>query len=166
MTDKPKKVLVIGVGSIGERHVRCFQLTGRATISICDINAALVQQVAERYGIDQTYHDFDSALAGRHDAAVIAAPAHLHVPMARKLAEAGVHLLIEKPLSTSLDGVDELARLIAQRQLTVVIAYVLRLHPSLKQALQLRPQPRVERGLTNWMENTIRSRSRDSCDGE
>ncbi len=49
MPDKPYRVLVIGAGSIGQRHVRCFQKTGRAQVSICEINATLRSRVAEEY---------------------------------------------------------------------------------------------------------------------
>jgi len=128
-----KKVLVVGVGSIGERHVRCFRSTGRARLSVCDVDRVLCRRVAEEYGIEQQYDDLDEALLGdRPDAAVIATPAHLHVPMACRLAEAGADLLIEKPLSTRLDGIDELESLVARRGLVVGVAYVLRSHPSLR----------------------------------
>ena len=63
---------------------------------------------------------------------MIATPAHLHVSMAADLAQAGVHLLIEKPLSTSSDGIDALAQTIAERNLKVAVAYVLRQHPALR----------------------------------
>jgi predicted dehydrogenase len=51
--------------------------------------------------------------------------------MALRAARAGVHLLIEKPLSISLDGVDELRREIAQRNLTVAVGFTIRAHPAL-----------------------------------
>lgn len=64
--------------------------------------------------------------------AVIAVPAHLHLPMAARLADAGIHLLIEKPLGTSLAGVDSLVQGLTDRNLTVAVAYVLRHHPALR----------------------------------
>ena len=75
---------------------------------------------------------------GARDAAVIATPAQLHIPIARKLAEAGAHLLIEKPLSTSVEGVAELMATVRERKLTAMVAYVYRTHPALtamKQAI-------------------------------
>lgn len=124
-------ILIIGVGSIGERHLRCFQQTGRARLSLCEVNAPLRETIAERYAVEHAYADLDDALAHPHDAAVIATPAPLHVPMARKLAAAGWHLLIEKPLSTSLDGVAELQDAIAKRGVTVAVGYTWRNHPAL-----------------------------------
>ncbi|MDP6945980.1 MAG: Gfo/Idh/MocA family oxidoreductase, partial [Myxococcota bacterium] len=109
---KNHNVLVVGVGSIGERHVRCFQSTGRAIVSICEPLEARRLEVTDRYGIDRPYSSLDEALASPCDVAVVAVPANRHVPVALQLAEAGCHLLIEKPLSTSLDGVDQLRRLV------------------------------------------------------
>lgn len=125
-------VLIVGVGSIGERHLRCFQATGRANPSICEINDELREQVAKRYNVARTYADFETALADSHDAAVIATPAHLHISMATSLAKAGTHLLIEKPLSISLDGVNSLGEELGRQNLQTAVAYVLRHHPALR----------------------------------
>ena len=132
MAFQPTSVLVVGVGSIGERHLRCFQRTGRVRLAICEIHDALRDRIARHYGIAHAYGDFDTALGHPYDAAVIATPAHLHIPMATRLAEAGTHLLIEKPLSTGLDGLDALQRALSGRNLRVAVAYVLRHHPALR----------------------------------
>ncbi len=126
-----KRVLVIGVGSIGERHVRCFAATGRVDVSICENQDALRQRVAAQYRVAQAFAAFEAALDVPHDLAVICTPAHLHIPMALRLAERGVHLLIEKPLSVSPTGIERLAELARQNSLTIGVAYVLRAHPVL-----------------------------------
>jgi predicted dehydrogenase len=123
--------LVIGVGSIGERHVRCFQSTGRCQVSIVEINPTLRQSVAERYGVP-AYAMLEEVISPKATAAVVAVPAHLHLPIARQLAEAGVHLLIEKPLSTSLQGVHGLSELVTKNNLVCGVAYVYRSHPILR----------------------------------
>jgi predicted dehydrogenase len=128
-----KDILIVGVGSIGLRHLRCFQGTGRAKLAFCEVNQALRAQVAKDYSIDRHYPDLESALADRHDAAVICTPANLHIPMATRLAEAGVHLLLEKPLSTSLDGIDKLQRILRDRKLKLAVAYVMRNNPILRE---------------------------------
>src|SRR5258706_15684951 len=105
-----RSILVVGVGSIGERHLRCFAATGRADVSFCEVNAAMRQTIAERYQIARVFGDYESALKEPPDAVVICTPAHLHVPMALAAVRAGVNLLIEKPLSTSLTDVDTLQK--------------------------------------------------------
>jgi predicted dehydrogenase len=123
--------LIVGVGSIGERHVRCFQATQRADVSVCDTNDALLRTIAERYGIQTAFRDFDEALTSPFDAVVIATPAHLHVPMAIQAAQAGCHLLVEKPLGVDFAGVDELLAVLKNTQKQAMLAYVLRSHPAL-----------------------------------
>jgi predicted dehydrogenase len=133
------KVLVVGVGSIGERHVRCFQSTDRASVSICEVNDSLREEIADRYNIMHQYSSLDAALQAEYDAVVIAVPAHLHIPIAQQTAEAGLHLLIEKPLSTSLAGVEQLQQTIEEKNLVAAVAYVYRAHPAfaaMKQALE------------------------------
>lgn len=125
------RVLVVGVGSIGERHVRCFLKTGRAAVSICEVNAALREAIGSRNEIVGSFANLDAALDESHDAAVVAVPADQHVRVARQLASAGIDLLIEKPLSTSIDGIDELARQIEQQDRVAAVGYVYRAHPAL-----------------------------------
>src|SRR4051794_30958568 len=109
-----RRLLIVGVGSIGERHLRCAQHIQSVELAICEINAGLQQTIAERYSIQHVYTDFDAALAARPTSAVICVPANLHVSLARRLVESGIHVLIEKPLSTSLDGIDQLRQAVAR----------------------------------------------------
>ncbi len=125
------RVLVIGVGSIGERHLRCFRATGRADLALVEVRDAVRRLVADRYGIEHAFADLDAALAHRPSVAVIATPAPLHVAMATRLAEAGVHILVEKPLSVGLDGIDRLQDVVQKRGVTAAVAYVYRCHPLL-----------------------------------
>jgi len=141
-------VLIVGVGSIGERHLRCFQATGRAEVSFVEINESLRKSIAEQYKVTG-YPTHLAALADapttgpaggkRFHAAVVATPANHHVGIATKLAEAGLHLLIEKPLSTSPTGVDRLASEVRERKVVAGVAYVLRSIPglaSMREAIQ------------------------------
>jgi predicted dehydrogenase len=89
-----QQVLIIGVGSIGERHLRCFGATGRADLSFCEIDPALRQTVAERYAIGAAFDSVETALASRPDVVLVATPAHLHIPIAIDAAQGGAHLLI------------------------------------------------------------------------
>ena len=128
-----QSVLIVGCGSIGERHLRCFQLTKRVKVAACDANPELLQRMAEVYQVP-IHRDAAAAMAEKFDAVVICTPAQLHVPLARQALQHGCHVLVEKPLSQSLAGVDELlaARTRAGRQ--VAVAYVLHVYPLLIQA--------------------------------
>ena len=130
MPNSPHKLLVVGVGSIGERHLRCFLTTGRAEAVFVEVNPSLRQTIAERYGVPG-FASLDEALATQPTLAVVAVPAHLHIEIATQLAERGLHLLIEKPLSTSTAGIDRLQQIVRERGLTAGVAYVYRSHPLL-----------------------------------
>ncbi len=122
--------LIVGVGSIGERHLRCFGATGRATLSLCELNTSLREQVAARYGV-AAFADYERALAAKPKVVVICTPANLHIAMAARAVEAGAHVFIEKPLSTKPDGIAELDAAVKQRGLVAGVAYVYRAHPAL-----------------------------------
>jgi predicted dehydrogenase len=125
------EVLIIGCGSIGERHLRCFQKTGRANVTACDANPTLLATLASTYGV-RTHQDWRAALAAQpFDAVVICTPAHLHVAMATEILQGGRHVLIEKPLSQSLAGVAELQRIQAASGKKAAVAYVLHVYPLL-----------------------------------
>jgi len=127
-------VLVIGCGSIGERHLRCFQKTGRATVAACDANPTLLATLAATYGV-KTHLDWREAVKSqRFDTVVVCTPAHLHVPIATELLQSGHHVLIEKPLSVSLAGVDELIRARDTSGKASAVAYVLHVFPLLNAA--------------------------------
>jgi predicted dehydrogenase len=124
-------VLVVGAGSIGERHARCFLASGRAEISICEVNKDLAATVAARYGIRHVYHDMQAALEPGPDVTVICTPAHLHVSQAMLAVRANSHVLIEKPLSTDLTGIAELTSAAREQGRVCGVAYVYRANPVL-----------------------------------
>lgn len=124
-------VLVVGGGSIGERHVRCFLQTGRARVSLCELHDARREFVAATYPLEASYSDWSAALADRPDVVVVATPAHLHLAMARDAILHGAAVLIEKPLSTTCEGISELQQAADAAQLPVSVAYVYRSHPAL-----------------------------------
>ncbi|UCD27285.1 MAG: Gfo/Idh/MocA family oxidoreductase [Planctomycetota bacterium] len=133
------KILILGVGSIGERHLRCFKATKRADLSFCETNEKLRKTIADRYEVSGCYNTLEEALNDRSktfDIAVIATPSPLHIPMATQLVQAGINIFIEKPLSTSLDGIQELINLIKKQQVIAAVAYTYRSHPALRSMKQ------------------------------
>lgn len=137
------RALIVGLGGIGQRHVRNFRaLAGsdpeiiayrvrRDTPLLTDtLGIDSETGVEERYGI-QSLSDLNEALARRPDVTLICNPTSLHVPVAHAAALAGSHLLIEKPLSDGLEGVGELIDLVEGRNLVGLVAYQWRFHPLL-----------------------------------
>ncbi len=131
MTEHPH-ILIIGVGSIGERHLRCFQTTGRCQLAFCEPVDTRRAEVAERYAVDG-YVSWEEALCRQEfSAAVIASPAPWHISTAQALTDRGLDLLIEKPLSLSMDGVCGLVEAIEKQRTRVTVGFVYRALPALQ----------------------------------
>ena len=129
-----KRVLIVGLGSIGKRHLRI----ARELLPAADIRVLRHQPKSEipdyANGCIFTIED---ALAFLPDVAVIASPAPFHVATAQALAAAGVHLLIEKPLSVSLNGVTQLLETCQKQRAVLLTGYNLRFLPSLQRFREL-----------------------------
>lgn len=122
-------LLVIGCGSIGERHLRTFLATKRCQAIACDNRPAILTAMAERYNVP-TATDWRTALA-EHDlfAAVVATPAPSHVAIATEILKAKRHCLIEKPLALTLEDMDALTAAHARSDRAAAIAYVHHFRP-------------------------------------
>jgi predicted dehydrogenase len=101
-------------------------------MAICEPRDARRQEITERYPVEIAVRDIRDALAFHPTAAVICTPANHHMRIAAELAHNGVHLLIEKPLSTDMEGLDELNRRVERNQLVASVAYIHRAHPALQ----------------------------------
>jgi predicted dehydrogenase len=86
-------------------------------------------EVAERYGVSESFASLAEGLAAGWDAAVLATPAPLHIPMARECADQRVPFLVEKPLSTEETGIAELLEKVRAEDLVAGVAFVYRSHP-------------------------------------
>lgn len=133
MTDVTKKsrALVVGAGSIGERHVRCLLATERTDVAVCEPHSQVRAAIADRYQLSHVYSSLGDALAGKYALAVVATPAPLHIPQARQLVKHGINCLVEKPLSLSRDGIADLESEAATAGLVAAVAYPYRAHPAL-----------------------------------
>lgn len=124
-------LLVIGAGSIGRRHARNLKILG-AKVSLFDINTELLNIICEAEGYTPCTN-FESFLKEeKPDAALVCTPNHLHIPLALQMVRAGIDIFIEKPLSNSLDGVDELIRAVEEEGCIAMIGFMLRFEPGLK----------------------------------
>ena len=121
--------LIIGVGSIGERHLRNFLRIAGVRCSFAEVNPTTRDKMAATYKVEQVYADFREADLTGFDGVVICVPANLHVPIASEVALAGTHVLTEKPLSMSLDGIDQLKQLRDEQGVVVSVAFPFRSEP-------------------------------------
>jgi len=158
-TEAALKFLVVGLGGIGQRHTRnlrmlfggnceiiAYRVRGDSPILTDALQIDSPSGLEERYGI-RPFDRLDAALAERPDAALICNPTSLHMEVALAAARAGCHLLIEKPLSNSLDQIEQLSEVVAKKNLICMVAYQLRFHPCLKLAHRLLSEGAIGRAV-------------------
>lgn len=123
-------MLVVGLGSIGQRHLANLIALGVPRPMAMDLDPARRENAKQRFGTAvEVFEDLEAALDARPKAAVICTPSSRHMAPALAAARGGCNLLIEKPLSHSPEGVDELLRLVATERLTTLVGCNMRFHP-------------------------------------
>lgn len=131
-TDK-LSILIVGCGSIGARHARNLATLGVGTLILCDPDAERVDSLASELNVLQivSVSSIEEALGRDNppDAAVIATPSSMHVAHATECVSAGVDVLIEKPLSNTLEGVVSLINEASENKAIAMMAMCYRFHP-------------------------------------
>jgi predicted dehydrogenase len=118
-------VLVVGAGSIGSRHARNLAHAG-ATVRVTDVDAARAQAAAGSSAVP-----FDDPWDG-YDGIVIATPTTLHIAHATTALATGARVLVEKPLSTTVDE----GRQLADHEDRVMVGFNLRLHEPVERVMK------------------------------
>jgi len=123
------RFLIVGLGSIGERHVRNLQALGYRDIAVVRRARRPPRTVPE--SSFETFLDLRDALDTRPQAVIVANPTALHLPVALDAIRAGAHVLMEIPLAASVAGIAELQAEVDSRGLTLLMGHNLRFHPCL-----------------------------------
>ena len=131
------RVLVVGCGSIGRRHARVLQELGLRDLAVCDPVATQREAVQSALGIPEGYADYMDALTRGFDAVVLCTPPGLHVEQAMAAIQQGCDVLTEKPLSNSLDGIDDLIAAVRGSDRILMVAFCMRFHAGLRRVKQL-----------------------------
>jgi predicted dehydrogenase len=129
-------LLVCGLGSIGRRHLRHFRSLGVERIDAYRTGKATIPEDGN-WLPDRAFSSLKEALAQRPKAVVISNPTSMHVPVALESVRAGAHVLIEKPLSSSMEGVEELILVTKDSGLVAAVAFNMRFHPAVEAARKL-----------------------------
>ena len=122
------KLGIIGLGSIGKRHLRLLKEI-RPDIEVIVFRSGHGKSCKEEKLATKIVKSIEQVIAEGIQAAIISSPATLHIKQALVLAKAGVHLLIEKPLSDSLEGANQLLKILNDNNLVSMVGYVLRYDP-------------------------------------
>lgn len=133
LCDKP--ILIAGFGSIGRRHLRNLRALGHKQFVLYRTGKSTLPD-DETLDIPTEY-DLTKAFVHKPVATIVANPTALHMPVALAAAKSGSHLFLEKPISHTLEGVEDLRRLVQSRSLIVLVGFQFRFHPLLRQIKRL-----------------------------
>lgn len=130
------KFLIAGLGSIGRRHFRNLIALGEKDIVLLRTRkATLPDDELARYPVDTDIHE--ALKKHKPDAVIVANPTALHLDVAIPAAEAGCAILLEKPISDSLDRLDILQQAAQKSGSKVLVGFQFRYHPTLNKAREL-----------------------------
>lgn len=125
----PVKVGVIGVGYLGEHHARIYSaLESVELVGVMDISVGRCGDIANRYGCS-CYEDIDR-LIHDSDALSIVAPTPLHHEIGLKCLEYGKDILVEKPITVTVEEADELINKAEEKGLILQVGHLERFNPA------------------------------------
>ena len=128
------RFLVIGLGSMGKRRIRCLKHLDAAEILGFDPRQDRREEAANRYGI-RTVDALEAGLAAQPDAVLISTPPDLHVPFALEAAKRNMHFFMEA--SVVEEGMAELEAVCASRSIVAAPSSTMRFHPSIRRVREL-----------------------------
>ena len=138
---------VIGVGAFGRNHARVYQELAKQgepvrLVGIVDSNLDRADAVTRDFGC-RAFGSIHQLLTTHSEVQVasVAVPTAQHLPVARTLMEAGIDVLIEKPLAASLVEADQLIRISQNLGRVVQIGHLERFNPAVRATLPLITQP-------------------------
>lgn len=135
------RVAVIGVGHLGQHHARILAaMDGVDLVAVVDKKADRAKEIAEKYGTAALSDA--SEVINRVDAVSIATPTVTHVEIALPFVEAGVAVLVEKPLAAGLQEADRLLAAAEKRGTILATGHTERFNPAVAVALPLVASPR------------------------
>jgi len=135
------KILMVGLGSIGQRHLRnilsilgdkaeisAYRVRKEKTVLTDRLTVEQDVRLEERYKFS-SFDKLEDALSVSPEAVFICNPTSLHLPVALTAAKKGCHIFIEKPISHNLEGIEELASIVKKNNLAALVGFQLRFHP-------------------------------------
>jgi len=132
-----KRVGVIGVGAMGKHHVRIYHgMRDVELVGVADANEQTANEIAAEYHTE-AFTDCERLLNEDLDAVSIVVPTSLHKDIARKAANHGVHMLVEKPIADSLSNAAAIIDAARRENLKLMIGHIERFNPAILKLKEL-----------------------------
>ncbi|MFT4042333.1 MAG: Gfo/Idh/MocA family oxidoreductase [Gordonia sp. (in: high G+C Gram-positive bacteria)] len=129
----PLRVAIIGTGMIAATHIRAARDAGGTVLGVLGSTPERSAAAAADLRVPVGYPDLDALLAEHPDVVHICTPNDTHVSYALAVIGAGVHVVVEKPISVDLPGAQRLATAVAAAGVVATVPYVYRYHPIVRE---------------------------------
>jgi UDP-N-acetylglucosamine 3-dehydrogenase len=134
------KAGVIGLGAMGKHHARIYAELGDVElVGVADLNAELASETAREYGAEP-FIDYKELLSLNLNVASIAVPTSMHREVVLAAADAGVNILVEKPIADTLENADAMIERCKQKGVKLMVGHVERFNPVI---------PAIKRAIAN-----------------
>ncbi len=136
------KVAVVGAGHMGRYHIGAYaEIPNVEFVAACDTDAERIKEQFQAFELPicTDYRD----LIGKVDAVSIAVPTHLHFQVAKEFLEAGIHVLVEKPITPSLEEASELFELAEKKGCQLHIGHVERFNAAVLEIKNIVEEPHL-----------------------
>ncbi|MBN9387936.1 MAG: Gfo/Idh/MocA family oxidoreductase [Chloroflexi bacterium] len=169
MAGRSLKVVVVGAGDMGLRHLKGWQNLAATTegliegeiVGLVDDAPARLEAARESFGLAtrQLFSDYRSAFAqARPDVVSVCVPTAFHVPVGLAAIEQGANVLVEKPLALSLDQADAIIEAAERKGVVLGVGFMLRYSPALRQVKEWVSSGKLGRPLYFFSENLMEVR--------
>jgi len=134
------RVGVIGTGHMGQYHVNVYsELPNAKLAGIADVSEERVEAVAKRFKT-KGYTDYRK-LIGQVDAVTVAVPTGKHYEVAKEFLSAGIHVLLEKPITPTLKEARELYSIAKKKKVTLQVGHVERFNGAIQEVKKIIKNP-------------------------
>lgn len=132
---------VIGIGYLGALHARVYsQLKTANLVGLCDIDKKKAKKIAKKYRI--WYFPDYRTLFDKVDAVSIAVPTELHYRIAKEFLNNNIHVLIEKPITKTVDEAQELIDIADSKNRIIQVGHIERFNPVVRAVEPFLKEPR------------------------
>ena len=126
------KLLLIGAGSIGNRHLDNLYSLGYRNLLVCDKEKFRLDKVKEKYPNITVCKDYLRGMESKPEAVFICTPPHVHTEIMKKAIEFNCHVFCEKPVAMNLSDLDQLEKIAKKKNLIIMTGYVYRFFDPIK----------------------------------
>jgi predicted dehydrogenase len=136
------RVAVVGVGNLGQHHARVYHDLKEATlVGVVDSSPERAKEIAKKQKT-QAFTSLEELFKAGVDAVSVVVPTFLHHEVTKACLEAGCHVLLEKPIASTLEQADDLTRLAREKGKVLQIGHIERFNQAIQALHQLKTVPR------------------------